>query len=120
MDLNLVTKPLAGSDALATDGLVRKHLERKLTKIESAMGGKSLSCRAVLEELSTGFQATISIQGKQDTVGKAKEPELLRAVDVALDRVTRQVRQRREKLSGKERGRRASGEIKQMKGDSLY
>ena len=112
MDLTLVTKPQAGSDALDTDGLVHKHMSRKLSKIEERLGGKPISCRAVLEELPVGYRATITIQGKKETVGRANEAELLRAVDGALDKLTRQVVSRMQKRTGKERGRRASGTMK--------
>lgn len=119
MDLTLVTKPQPDSDSLATDGLVRKHLTRKLSKIEERLGGKPITCRAVLEELSVGFQATITISGRLDTVGKAKEKELLKAVDSALDKLSRQVDTRLKKSTGKERARRASGERRQFKGEGL-
>lgn len=119
MDLTLVTKPKPDSESLATDGLVRKHLTRKLTKIEERLGGKPIACRAVLEELPVGFQATITLQGKRETVGKARETELLRAVDSALDKLTRQVANRMQKSTGKERARRASGERRVMKGDGI-
>lgn len=120
MDLTLVTKPQPDSEELATDGLVRKHLTRKLSKIEERLGGKPLSCRAVLEELPVGFRATITLHGKLDTVGKAKEPELLRAVDAALAKITRQVTARLDKNTGKERARRGSGEHRAEKGDIAF
>lgn len=109
MDLTLVTKPGPDNDQLAVDGLVEKHLTKKLEKIESRMGGKPLTARAVLEELSVGFEATITLSGRHELVSKAREPELLRAVDAALEKLARQVETRMDKSSGKERGRRASG-----------
>ena len=83
MELTLVTKPGPDTEELDIGGLVSKHLMKKLEKIEHRIGGTGLTARAVLEELSVGFEATITIQGKQELVGKAKEPELLRAVDAA-------------------------------------
>ena len=120
MDLTLVTKPQPESDSLATDGLVRKHLTRKLAKIEERLGGKPIACRAVLEELPVGFQATITMSGRRETGGKAKEKELLKAVDSALDKIGRQVDARLKKNTGKERARRASGERRQIKGDGTF
>jgi ribosome-associated translation inhibitor RaiA len=108
MDLTLVTKPGPETDTLAVDGLVEKHLHKKLEKIELRLGGKPLAARAVIEELPVGFEATISLNGRTELVGKAREPELLRAVDAALDKLSRQVDTRLDKASGKERGRRAS------------
>lgn len=118
MDLTLVAKPLPESAGIDTDGLVHKHLERKLSKIEERLGGKTLTCRAVLEELPVGYRATVSIQGKQETVGRAKEAELLKAVDGALDKLARQVTSRLDKQSGKERGRRTSSQMK--RGESSF
>ncbi len=109
MDLNLVTKPGPDSEELDTGGLVEKHLSKKLEKIEHRIGGDGIVARAVLEELSVGFEATVTIAGKPEIVGKARGDKLLHAVDGALDKITRQVETRMDKRSGKERGRRASG-----------
>ncbi len=109
MELTLVTKPGPDTEELDIGGLVSKHLMKKLEKIEHRIGGTGLTARAVLEELSVGFEATITIQGKQELVGKAKEPELLRAVDAALGKITRQVEAQMERNTGKERARRSSG-----------
>mgnify|MGYP001599350292 CR=1 FL=1 len=109
MDLTLVTKPGPETDELDTGGLVTKHLTKKLQKIEHRIGGSGLAARAVLTELNVGFEATISIQGKHELVGKAKEPELLRAVDAALEKITRQVEASMDRKTGKERARRSSG-----------
>ncbi|MCO4761787.1 MAG: HPF/RaiA family ribosome-associated protein [Myxococcales bacterium] len=109
MDLTLVTKPGPDTEELDTGGLVTKHLTKKLQKIEHRIGG-NISVRAVLTELNVGFEAAISVQGRYEIVGKAKEPELLRAVDAALDKITRQVETMMDRKSGKERARRASGQ----------
>ena len=114
MDLTLVTKSQPDSDPIETEGLVRKHLTRKLNKIQERLGGKPIACRAVLEELPVGFQAVVTVQGGVEIVGKAKESELLSAVDAALQKVMRQVDSRMKKQSGKERGRRSSGERRQF------
>lgn len=110
MDLTLVTKPGPDTEELDIGGLVTKHLTKKLNKIEHRIGGSGLSARAVFAELNVGYEATITIQGKRELVGKAKEPELLRAVDVALEKITRQVESHMERQTGKERARRASGQ----------
>lgn len=109
MDLTLVTKPGPDNEELVVDGLVEKHLTKKLEKIEARMGGKPFSARAVLQALPVGFEASITLSGRHEIVSKAREPELLRAVDAALDKLARQVETRLDKSSGKERGRRASG-----------
>ena len=108
MDLTVVTKAGPENQDLTVDGLVEKHLHKKLEKLESRLGGKPLVARAVLEELPVGFEATITLHGKSEVVGKAREPELLRAVDAALEKLMRQVETRLDKASGKERGRRDS------------
>lgn len=108
MDLTLVTKPAPGGASLETDGLVSKHLEKKLEKIEQRMGGRPLVARAVLEELAVGFSATVTVMGAEEVVGKAKGPELILAVDTALDKLTRQVEEKLDRRTGKARARRAS------------
>ncbi len=62
----------------------------------------------MLEELNVGFSATVTVLGRGELVGKAREGELLKAVDMALDKLTRQVEARRDKRTGKARARRAS------------
>lgn len=109
MELTLLTKPAPDSEPMAVDGLVEKHLRKKLEKLEARMGGKPIVARAVLEELSVGYEATITLHGSAEFVGKAREDELLAAVDAALAKLTRQVETKLDKESGKERGRRASG-----------
>jgi ribosome-associated translation inhibitor RaiA len=95
MDLTVVTKAGPENEDLAVDGLVEKHLHKKLEKLEGRLGGKPLIARAVLEELPVGFEATITLHGKSEVVA-------------ALDTLSRQVETRLNKASGKERGRRAS------------
>ncbi len=109
MDLTLMTKPGPEAPDMPVDGLVEKHLRKKLEKIEARLGGKPLVARAVLAELPVGFEATITLHGSPDVVSHARESELLAAVDAALQKLTRQVETRMDKASGKERGRRASG-----------
>lgn len=108
MDLTLVTRPAPDGAEIPTDGLVSKHLTRKLERIEERMGGRPIVARAVLEELSTGYSATVAVLGGEDLVGKAREPELLKAVDAALSKLSRQVESRLDRRTGKERARRAS------------
>ncbi|HAN32018.1 MAG TPA: hypothetical protein DCQ06_10510 [Myxococcales bacterium] len=109
MDLTLVTKPGPESDELDTSGLVKKHLTKKLEKIEHRLGGARIVVRAVLTELPVGFEAAITLQGKAEVVGRAQADVLLHAVDGALDKVTRQVETLVKKNTGKSRARRGSG-----------
>jgi ribosome-associated translation inhibitor RaiA len=108
MDLTVVTKPGPEGAPIVTDGLVDKHLTKKLSKIESRLGGRPLVARAVLEQLSVGYSATVTVLGGAELVGRARGPDLLKAVDKALDKLTRQIEARRDKRTGKERARRAS------------
>ena len=68
--------------------------------------------RAVLIEETDGFEATITLHGGLDLVGKAQGDGLLKAVDAAVDKLTRQFESDAEKREGRERGRRASGRVK--------
>ena len=111
MDLTVVTKLGADGKETEVDALVHKHLEAKLGKLEQRLG-KSLVCRAVLGEESNGFEATLSLHGHLDLVGKAQGDALLKAVDAAVDKLTRQFESDAEKREGRERGRRASGRVK--------
>lgn len=108
MDLTLVTKPGPKGEPIDTSGLVAKHIDKKLRKMERRLGGKVLVVRAVLEQLSVGYTATLTIMGRNEVVGRSKERELLQAVDSALDKLSRQVEARQDKRSGKERARRRS------------
>jgi ribosomal subunit interface protein len=114
MDLTVVTKPGAEGSPLDVDGLVSKHLEKKLEKIEQRVG-RALTARAVLEELPVGFEVTVTLSGRTEFVGKAREDDLLRTVDAALEKLTRQVTSTVDKRHAKERNRRASGMVKQAK-----
>ena len=108
MDLTLVTKPGPKGEPLDTSGLVAKHLDKKLRKMERRLGGKVLVVRAVLEQLSVGYTVTVTIMGRNEVVGRSKEHELLQAVDSALDKLSRQIEARQDRRSGKERARRRS------------
>jgi hypothetical protein len=111
MDLTVVTKLGAEGKETQVDSLVHKHLEAKLGKLEQRLG-KALVCRAVLVEESDGFDATLSLHGALDLVGKAHGDGLLKAVDAAVDKLTRQFESDAEKRTGREQGRRASGRVK--------
>ena len=108
MDLTLVTKPGPKGESIETAGLVEKHLDKKLRKMEQRLGGKPLVVRAVLEALTVGYRATVTIMGRNEIVGRAKEHELLQAVDGALDKLSRQIESRQDKRSGKAQARRRS------------
>ncbi len=114
MDLTVVTKPGMEGKALEVEGLVSKHLSKKLEKIEQRWG-KPVVARAVLEELPIGFEATVTLAGKDEFVGRGREEDLVKAVDAALLRLARQVDTRLEKRKTKAQGRRASGVIKAAK-----
>lgn len=111
MELTVVTKMGPDGREVDVDELVHKHLSSKLGKIEQRMG-KSIVARAVLVELPDGFEATITLLGGQDLVGKAHGDLLLKAVDGAVDKLTRQFEAESDKRTGRERQRRGSGVIK--------
>lgn len=112
MDLTVVTKTGTEGKEFEVDGLVHKHLAKKLEKIETRLG-KPLVARVVLEELPVGFEATVTLQGGLELIGKANHEDLLlKAVDLAVDKVTRQFESQTDKETGRERQRRASGTIK--------
>lgn len=112
MDLTVVTKlGPEGTDA-QNDGLVKKHLQAKLEKLEQRWG-KPLVARASLVEETDGFECTVTLHATPDLVGKAREGALLAAVDAATDKLTRQFEDATDKRTGRERQRRGSGTIKQ-------
>jgi ribosomal subunit interface protein len=111
MDLTVLTKLGPDGKETQVDELVHKHLQGKLGKLEQR-AGKALVARAVLVEESDGFEATITLHGGIELVGKAQGDGLLKAVDAAVDKLTRQFESDAEKREGRERGRRASGRVK--------
>lgn len=111
MELTVVTKLGPDSKENQADALVHKHLEYKLTKIEQRWG-KPLAARVVLEELPVGFDCTVSVHGSTEIVGKAFGEQLLKAADLAMDKITRQFEDMSEMRTGRERQRRGSGTIK--------
>ena len=114
MDLTVVTKPGPEGKELEVDGPVSKHLGKKLEKIEQRWG-KPVVARAVLEELPIGFEATVTLAGKDEFVGRGREDDLGKAVDTALLKLARQVDTVLDKRKSKGQGRRASGVIKAAK-----
>ncbi len=111
MELTVVTKMGPEGKDLDVDDLVHKHLTQKLGKIEQRLG-KPIVARAVLVELPEGFETTITLLGGHDLVGKAHGDLLLKAVDGAVDKLTRQFEAETEKRTGRERQRRGSGVTK--------
>ena len=61
--------------------------------------------RVTLEEGTADFDACVTVHGTPDIVGKEREPVMLKAVDGAIDKVTRQFEAASEKKTGRERGR---------------
>ncbi len=112
MELTVVTKPGPDGVEIKMDGLAHKHLQTKLEKIEVRVG-KPITARAVIEGRSVGFDCTITLHGASELIGKAHGEQPLKAVDAAVDKLTRQYEDEAEKRTGRERARRGSGSIKQ-------
>jgi ribosome-associated translation inhibitor RaiA len=75
--------------------------------------GKPVAARIALEELTVGWDVTITVSGTTpELIGKAHEDGLLKALDAAVDKLTRQFENEAEKRTGRERQRRSSGTIK--------
>jgi ribosomal subunit interface protein len=112
MDLTVVTKLNPGTKEQETEERVQRHLSKKLEKLEARMG-KPVAARIALEELTVGWDVTITVSGTTpELIGKAHEDGLLKALDAAVDKLTRQFENEAEKRTGRERQRRSSGTIK--------
>lgn len=117
MDLTFVTKLGQENNQLTINGLVQKHLEKKLEKIETRWG-KPVTARAGLEETAIGYDCTLSVtlHGTPELVSHARGDTLIKACDNAMDKLTRQFEAEADKRTGRERQRRASGVQKQVIG----
>lgn len=108
MELSVVLRLSPENRKDEVEGFVRRHMEAKLGKIE-ARWGKPISARISAEEQTNGFVATISLQGEPEIVAKHFGDKLPKAVDGAIDKVTRQFEETTQKREGKERQRRQPG-----------
>lgn len=107
MDMTVVMKLSPQNRTPKVEAFVRRHLEAKLGKIETRWG-KPLVARVTAEEQSTGFVVSVALLGEHDVVAKAFDEKLPKAVDGAVDKLTRQFEINAEKREGRERQRRLS------------
>jgi ribosome-associated translation inhibitor RaiA len=105
MDLTVVMKLSEENRKPEVGAYVQKHLAHKLGKIQTRWG-KPLTARLVALETPEGFEVTVALQGDHDLVAKAHETKLPKAVDVAVDKLTRQFEQTTQLREGRERNRR--------------
>ncbi len=104
MELTVVAKLVADDKNADTEAFLQRHVAKKLEKLEQRLG-KPLVVRVTLEEGTADFDACVTVHGTPDIVGKEREPVMLKAVDGAIDKVTRQFEAASEKKTGRERGR---------------
>ncbi len=105
MELTVVNKLSPQNRTDANESFVRKHLEAKLGKIEQRWG-KPVAARVTTEEQPVGFAVTVALLGDQEIVARAFSQKLPKAVDAAVDKVTRQFEISNEMREGRERQRR--------------
>lgn len=117
MELTVATKLAPTGNRLAEDGVVQKHLEKKLEKLE-ARWGKPLTARAVLNEPAVGYDCTLTItlHGTPELASHGHAETLMKAVDSAVDKLTRQFEAEADKRTGRERQRRTNGATKPVIG----
>lgn len=108
MEVNVVLKLSPSNRTEQTEAFVRRHLEAKLSKIETRWG-KPISARAVAEEQPAGFSVTLSLLGETEIVAKTFDVKLPKAVDASVDKLVRQFEIAAEKREGRERQRRLPG-----------
>lgn len=104
MDLTVVAKLVANDKQADTEAFLQRHVAKKLEKIETRLG-KPVVVRVTLEEGTADFDACVTVHGTPDIVGKERAVLMLKAVDGALDAVTRQFEAASDKKTGRERGR---------------
>lgn len=108
MDLTVVNKFSQENRTERNEAFVRRHLEIKLAKIE-ARWGKPVTARVTTEEQAVGFHVTVALGGDHEIVARAFHAKLPKAVDAAVDKLTRQFEINTEKREGRERQRRHTG-----------
>lgn len=106
MELTVASKLGSEGNIVAVDGSVEKHLEKRLEKLE-VRWGKPIAARAALEEVAVGYDCTLTItlHGSPDLIGHGHAETLVKAVDTAVERVTRQFEAEADKRTGRERQR---------------
>ena len=106
MELTVATKFGQEGNIVAIDGSVQKHLEKKLEKLEIRWG-KPVTARAALEEVAVGYDCTLTItlHGTPELVSHGHADTLVKAVDTAVERLTRQFEAEVDKRTGRERQR---------------
>lgn len=108
MELTLLLKLTSEGNEAGSNGSVQRQLEKKLEKIETRWG-KPLTARAVVEELTGGYDCTLTVtlHGSPELVGHSHGDTLIKAVDEAADKLIRQFEAEADKRSGRERQRRS-------------
>jgi len=107
MDLNVVLKPGAEGKQLHLNRNDEAKLREKLTKLEARFS-RPLSARVTLSEAVTGFEALVTVQASgPELVGKGNSKALGTAIQLAVSKIDRQLEQRTDKMTGKERNRRS-------------
>ena len=111
MQLTVMSKPGPDGRNLEEDALVLKHIGKKVEKLEQRWG-KPLIARAALEPLPVGYGCTLTLHGTPELAAYGSDETVLKAVDAAADKLTRQFEHIREQRTGRDRQRRGSGTIK--------
>jgi ribosome-associated translation inhibitor RaiA len=111
MELTVATKLGTEGNVVAIDGSIQKHLETKLEKLETRWG-KPVTARAALEEVAVGYDCTLTItlHGTPELISHGHADTLVKAVDTAVERVTRQFEAEADKRTGRERQRKNGSE----------
>ncbi|MBI5608727.1 MAG: hypothetical protein HY902_07585 [Deltaproteobacteria bacterium] len=107
MDITVVLKLSPANRVEATEAYVRRHLEAKLSKIETRWG-KPITARLVAEEQPSGFSTTLALMGETEMVAKAFDLKLPKAVDLTVNKMVRQFEIAAEMREGRERQRRTT------------
>ena len=107
MELTLLLKLTSEGNEAGTNGSVQKQIEKKLEKIETRWG-KSVTARAVVEELTAGYDCTLTVtlHGSPELVSHSHGETLIKSVDEAGDKLIRQFEAEADKRQGRERQRR--------------
>ncbi len=106
MELTVATKLGQEGNIVTVDGSIQEHLGKKLEKLE-ARWGKPVTARAALEEVAVGYDCTLTItlHGTPELISHGHAETLVKAVDTAVERVTRQFEAEADKRTGRERQR---------------
>jgi ribosomal subunit interface protein len=88
-----------GRDVHVTDD-VREHAERKGEKLPKYFDGTQLVTFTIIrkDSVNYGVECLVDVEGHEDFVASAEDPNIKTAIDSAVQKATRQIKDFKERL----------------------